>query len=95
MYQVTVRLLRLRSQGFPPLNSCAPQQFDSILTFHSTLADQQGLKHHQVDREVSQVLRIQIILVEEQESVDLTRPVQADQNLESFHLVPIFVLQWL
>ena len=63
MYQFTVRLLRLQSQGFPPSNSCSPQQLDSNLRLRSALSDQQGLQHR-VDSELSQRLSIKIILVE-------------------------------
>ena len=68
MHQVTVRLLRLRSQGFPPPNSCSPPQLDSNLRLRSALSDQQGLQHR-VDSELSQRLSIQIILAKEQESI--------------------------
>ena len=63
MYQFNVRLLRLRSQGFPPPNSCSPQMLDSNLRLRSALSNRQGLQHR-VDSELSQRLSIQIILVE-------------------------------
>ena len=89
-----MRLLRLRSQGFPPPNSCSLQQLDSNLWLHSALPDQQGLQHR-VDSEPLQLLKIQFILAEYQQSILTRLPLQADQNSEKLHLEPTFVLQWL